>query len=343
MKLLVITQKVDRNDPILGFFHRWVEEFAKHCELVTVICLEEGTHHLPKNVKVLSLGKEEGKSKLRYVLRFYKYIWQERKNYDSVFVHMNQEYVILGWKFWRLWGKKIFLWRNHAKGSFLTRLAVFFSNKVFYTSPQSFTARFKKAVLIPVGIDTNFFKPDFSIEKQPNSILFLGRIAPVKNVETFIEALKGLRDKGVKFSATVAGAAVSKDAKYEKMICDKVIASNLGGEVRFVGAVSQIEALKLYREHEIYVNLTLSGSMDKTIFEALASGNLVLVSNQSCNEILPDQLMFKEKNSTDLAKKLKILVSMRAEEKRSLVDKISRYTNKHDLKNTIGDVLREMK
>jgi len=353
MRLLIITQKVDRNDPILGFFHRWVEEFAKRCELVTVICLEKGRYSFPKNIKVLSLGKEEKSSresvqhsvlnKLGYIFRFYKYIWKERANYDSVFVHMNQEYVLLGWKFWRLWGKKIFLWRNHAKGSILTRIAVLFSDKVFCTSPASYTARFKKTRIMPVGIDTDFFKPGSLIKKQPNSILLLGRIAPVKNVEIFVEALKELRDKGVKFSATIAGAATSKDAEYEKMIRDKVVASNLGDEVRFVGAVNQTEALKLYRKHEIYVNLTLSGSMDKTIFEALASGNLVLVSNQSCSEILPDQLMFKEKNSIDLAKKLKMLVSIRAEEKKSLVDEISKYADEHDLKNTVGAVLQEMK
>ena len=60
MKLLIITQKVDRNDPILGFFHRWLEEFAKNCEQVTVICLYKREYNLPGNVKVLSLGKESG-------------------------------------------------------------------------------------------------------------------------------------------------------------------------------------------------------------------------------------------------------------------------------------------
>ena len=104
MKLLIVTQKVDENDSILGFFHGWIAEFAKHCESVIVICLEKGEHHLPQNVNVLSLGKErfEVKSqkskvlkKLTYAINFFKYIWQERKNYDVVFVHMNQEYVLL--------------------------------------------------------------------------------------------------------------------------------------------------------------------------------------------------------------------------------------------------------
>ncbi len=279
MKLLIITQKVDENDDVLGFFHRWIEEFAKHCEQVTVICLYEGEYHLPKNVKVLSLGKEEGVSRLTYLSRFYKYIWHEHKNYNNVFVHMNQEYVLLGWSLWKLWNKKIFLWRNHAKGDWMTHLAVLFSDKVFCTSPQSFTARFKKTKIMPVGVDIDFFKPDSSVQKKFNSILFLGRIAPVKNVDIFVEVLKELKDKGVEFFATIAGGSSSKDIDYEKMIRDKVLLCGLGDRVTFTGAVPQKDTLKLYREHELYVNLTPSGSLDKTIFEAIASGLKILTLN----------------------------------------------------------------
>ena len=106
MRLLVCTQKIDRNDPVLGFFHRWIEEFSKHYESLVVICLEKGEYVLPKNVKVLSLGKEKNKlttnylllttAKLKYVWNFYKCIFKFRRDYDAVFVHMNQEYVILG-------------------------------------------------------------------------------------------------------------------------------------------------------------------------------------------------------------------------------------------------------
>ena len=79
MRLLIVTQKVDEHDAVLGFFHRWIVGLAKHCERMTVICLEEGAHHVPENVKVLSLGKEEGVNKLGYLYRFYKNIWRERR------------------------------------------------------------------------------------------------------------------------------------------------------------------------------------------------------------------------------------------------------------------------
>ncbi len=80
----------------LGFFHRWIVEIAKRCDSVHVICLKEGRHQLPANVTVHSLGKEGGTLSRQYVTRFYRYIWRYRKEYDSVFVHMNSEYVCLG-------------------------------------------------------------------------------------------------------------------------------------------------------------------------------------------------------------------------------------------------------
>jgi len=308
MKLLIVTQAVDTEDPILGFFVRWVEEFAKHCEKVTVICLREGKYTLPVNVSVYSLGKEKGVSRIKYIFNFYRYIWQFRHDYDVAFVHMNQEYVLLGGLFWHLWGKKVMLWRNHAKGDLFTQIAVLLSNKIFYTSSQSFTARFKKALHMPVGIDTDFFTPGPLVPKKPNSILFLGRIAPVKNIDTFIEALCELKKLGVEFSVTIAGVALPKDAEYEKTIRNNVSAHGLDKNVRFMGPVTQEQARALYQEHALYVNLTPSGSMDKTIFEAMACGTTPLVFNHDFIPILGEDLTILKLDVSEIVKKIQCIL-----------------------------------
>jgi glycosyltransferase involved in cell wall biosynthesis len=271
MNLLIFTQKVDKDDPILGFFHRWLIEFSKHTESLVVICLEKGAYDLPSNVEVLSLGKEDGRYVFKYVFNFYKYIWRKRAQYSHIFVHMNQEYVLLGGLYWRLLGKKIFMWRNHAKGNLLTHLAVALSHKVFCTSPQSFTAKFEKTKLMPVGIDTDFWRPDPGVSKKPNSILFLGRIAPVKKVLEFIEWFNKLDQK---FTATIAGESLPRDRDYENLVRSKA-----GEKFKFIGPVTQVEALQLYQTHETYVNFTLAGSFDKTILEAAACGTKVIVKN----------------------------------------------------------------
>ncbi len=65
MRLLIVTQVVDSEDPTLGFFHHWLTEFGERCEWVTVICLKEGKCELPKNATVYSLGKKGSTSSPR--------------------------------------------------------------------------------------------------------------------------------------------------------------------------------------------------------------------------------------------------------------------------------------
>lgn len=315
MKLLIITQKVDLDDPILGFFHRWIEEFSKHYEKLTVICLQKSKNILPENVKVLSLGKETGKSRLKYLWRFYKYILQERNNYDAVFVHMNQEYVVLGWELWKLLGKKIYLWRNHAKGNFWTRYAVWVSDKVFYTSPQSFTAQFKNSKQMPVGVDTEAFFPNPKIKVTPNSILALGRISKVKRLEVLIEALLELNRAGKNFYTTIVGSPVNDiDSEYEREL--KVLARPLieSGQLVFRLGVPHNETPDIYRSHAIYVNLTPPGSFDKTIFEAIACGlNViwskdVIIDKNNLVELLSESNLKSENMTSESDHSLKYLV-----------------------------------
>lgn len=333
MKLLIVTQTVDTEDPVLGFFVRWIEDLSKRAESVEVICLKKGTYSLPNNVRVHSLGKPA--SRVKYIWNFYKYIFSLR--YDSVFVHMNQEYVLLGGWWWRLGGKKVLLWRNHALGDLFTRAAVLLSNRVFYTSSQSFTARYKKSLQMPVGIDTNFFKPDPLVSKKPNSILFLGRIAPVKKVEEFIEALFVLQKSGVKFSATIAGSALPKDAEYEKSIRDRVSKYRLGDAVRFIGPVTQDQARALYCEHALYVNLTPSGSMDKTILEAMACGTTPLVFNHDFKKVLREELVVPKLGADDIAKRIdSVLRDERKDDWRSFV------VENHSLKMLADKLMREL-
>ncbi|MBI2120123.1 MAG: glycosyltransferase family 4 protein [Parcubacteria group bacterium] len=340
MKLLIFTQKVDKNDDVLGFFHAWIKEFSKHCEKITVVCLGKGEYDLPANVKVLSLGKEAGISRLKYLVRFYSYIWKERKNYDSVFVHMNQEYILLGGFLWRIWGKKVALWRNHKKGGILTKIAVMLSNVVFCTSPFSYTARFKKTKLMPVGVDTELFKKNSSTVRIKNSILCIGRISPVKNIDVFIDALLLLERGGYNFHATLVGGALSKDEEYLKMIRNKAEPLLQKNKVVFEGSVQNSKTPEIYARHEVYVNLTDSGSFDKTILEAMASGCLTVASNTSLVDILSEPFLFKERDAGDLAEKLKTILSLSEKERVIHEKSFLEYALRHGIGHLTGELFR---
>ena len=292
MRLLITTQAVDLDDPVLGFFHRWITEFAGRCEHVDVICLREGRHELPQNVSVHSLGKEKGASRLRYVWRFYHYAWQLRRGYDAVFVHMNSEYAVMGGLLWRLLGKRLVLWRNHKLPGFSTAIGARFAHTVCYTSPTAYVARFPNAAQMPVGIDTELFKIGDDAPAT-GTILFLGRLDAVKRADLFCEAFRLLHARweahgGLHPRADIFGDPTPGKTKYADMLKTKYARI---AELMFHPGVRNDRAPHLYASHVVYCNLTPSGSFDKTILEAMACGSVVVCSNDAVRGIVPENLL----------------------------------------------------
>ena len=54
MRLLVLTQAVDLDHPVLGFSHGWIEALARRVEQVTVLAVLAGRHQLADNVRLLA-------------------------------------------------------------------------------------------------------------------------------------------------------------------------------------------------------------------------------------------------------------------------------------------------
>ena len=271
MKLLIVTQVVDTEHPILGFFCRWITEFAANCEHVHVICLQAGKHNLPENVTVYSLGKENGVSRLTYVIRFYKYIWQLRHEHDSVFVHMNQIYVILGGLFWRAVGKRIGLWYMHGSTSFSLRVAEKLTHRIFTGSPESCRIVSKKIVVTGHGIDTQLFSPEISASKT-HDLITVGRITASKNLFQLVDILVEVR-KEANVSLTIVGTAVTEaEGVYESQLRSHIEKLGMTPHVHLIGRVAQTDLPGVLSSSKLFVTVAQNGSLDKAILEAMAVG-----------------------------------------------------------------------
>lgn len=356
MKLLITTQKVDSQDDILGFMHGWIKEFAKQFEQVTVICLFEGEHDLPSNVKVLSLGKSIKKEKrkkksfkiinrLKYIVKFYTYAWQERKNYDSVFVHMNSEYMLLGAWLWKALGKKRGLWFAHYRPNWIAKTAFRLTDIIFTSTRKACAFSADKVKVVGQGIDTEVFRPVEKVESSKTKILFLGRISPIKKIEMLIEAVSKLDNENIELNIIGAPgeAEPEKDGLYYQKLQEQVHELGLGEKVNFVGKIPFQEISKQYQVSDIFVNLTPTGSLDKTTLEAMASGNAVLVCNQAYFDILSselqDDLIFQEDNQKELEDKLKKLINLPINERRVLGERLRQTViDQHDLQGLIKKI-----
>lgn len=282
MKLLVITQVVDKNDTNLGFFHAWLERLAAQVEHLTVICLKKGEYQLPPNVTILSLGKEHHASYLSYLFTFYRYIFS--RSYEHVLVHMNPEYVILGGLWWRILGKKVLLWYTHKAVDWRLRLAAVFANKIFTASPESCRLNSSKVEVVGHGIATDSFLSRGDVETgDPIRFLSVARISPVKDLETVIVAIAELKKIFSRpLLLDIVGDAITpQDKEYEKTLKELVARTELGDTVHFLGGKTHEEMKAIYSDHDVLLHTSKTGSIDKAVLEALASGLAVFTTSEA--------------------------------------------------------------
>ncbi len=315
MKLLIVTQKIDKAGGYFSFFHEWLVEFSKQCESLTVISLEVGEYDLPKNVKVFSLGKESGHSRLKYVYRLWKYSWKERKNYDAVFAHMSPLYVIFGFPVWKLCGKKISMWYVHKHVDFKLRVATVLSDVIFSAVPESFRIKNSKVRFMGQAVPLQTYaRPQGSGNGKNDvfSAVAIGRITPIKNLDTLIEAAALLRDDGTKIRITIVGEPVTPgDIEYKEKLTRLVADKHLESVVDFRGKVSVEDLPSCYWKSDISINLCPTGGLDKVVLESMASGTPVIVSNEAFRGhfgAYANDLIFRERDGKDCAEKIKVIL-----------------------------------
>jgi len=145
-------------------------------------------------------------------------------------------------------------------------------------------------------------------EKKQNDILTLGfisRFIEEKGWKIFLEALKILKSKNLKFKAIIAGKGPD-----EKNILAFIEENQLQNEVSFLGFINQNELVILYNTFDAYIFPTYrkAESLGLTGVEALSCGTPVIASNIAGPSTYIEQekngYLFEPKNSISLAEKI---------------------------------------
>jgi hypothetical protein len=120
LRVLMITQKVDLDDDVLGFTHTWVNELAERVAHLHVLALLVGRCELRDNVMLYSMGKERGAGRLRRFLKFNRVVapLMLRRQVDVVFVHMVPLYALLAALWTKLARVPMVLWYAHGHVSY---------------------------------------------------------------------------------------------------------------------------------------------------------------------------------------------------------------------------------
>ncbi len=278
-EILLITQAMDQDHPILGFFVSWVRTLAAYGDPITVVCWHHGRcENLPSSVTILAFPK----GKWRRTWGLFKLSWQKRHAIGAVFVHMiTPVTAALGW-WWRLLGFRIVQWYMHGHVPLSLRITNVFAHRILTATPESMRLDTPKKHVTGHGIDTNIYKPDSSIKRE-SMMLYVGRITPRKNLQELILACASIRTSPemAPFSLVLVGEPyMESDHAYAQELSDLIRTHGMESYVRWAGTQTGTALLKLYSQTALFVNPSKTGSLDKTVLEAMACEAPVLATGE---------------------------------------------------------------
>ena len=343
VRLLIVTEALDRADPLLGFFHRWIEEFARHASRVHVVSLGQGEKNLPSNIAEHSLGKETARGsriakRVRYSLRFLYYAWKYRREYDDVLVHLSPEYLLIAGALWRILGKRVGFWYNDAEAPLRARIAVALSDVLFYSSPDSYAARFPHARRMPMGVDADAYEVA-DRKADPRSLLFLGRLTAKKRLDTILAALARLAEKDLRFSFDIYGAPGTGDEPHLNELRSKFAELERKNLVSFRGSVLHDRTPVVYASHDIFVHMGSRRGFNKTLLEALASGCVAVTADPSLRGVVDDRLFVAKPDEKSVAAALEAALALSPEERERERGRLKAYVR---LENALSSVVPAM-
>lgn len=291
MRLVVVTQRVDPDDPALGATVPMLRALAERVDELVVLTLVAREAALPSNVRVKSIAAP---SQLLRGARFAAALAPElRRRPVAVLAHMSPIYAVLAAPLTRPLRVPLLLWFTHWRPSRLLRAAERVSTRVLTVERSSFPFDSPKVTAIGHGIDVESLP---CVEQaDPLRVLALGRTSPAKGLDTIVEAA---REAGLELE--LRGPSLTEE--------ERAYRDSLGVAIEL--PVPRTEIASVYAHSGALVNNMRQGALDKVVFEAAASCLPVVVSNPGFAALvdgIEPSLRFPQDDAHVLAERLRAL------------------------------------
>lgn len=124
------------------------------------------------------------------------------------------------------------------------------------------------------GVDLSGFAPPEAGERDPNLLLYLGRVKKYKGLDVLIRTVALLKERFPHVRLEVAGSG--DDVQRLKGVADSLAVAD---RVTFLGRVSEAEKISLYRRAMVTLNSSLKEGWGLTSIEANGCGTPVVASD----------------------------------------------------------------
>jgi glycosyltransferase involved in cell wall biosynthesis len=303
MKLVFCTQRLVPDDPVLAATVPMVRALAARVDELVVLC-DRATISID-GVRVREFGAS---TQLQRGARFTRALALELKGCGGVVAHMVPLYAVLAAPLVRPLRVPLVLWYTHWKAHAVVRAAERVCTAVTSVDARSFPLRSSKLHALGHAIDVGEFDCT-GAPPPPLRALVLGRYSPAKGLETILRAA---READVHVEAHGTDETFES---YKRELQQAFPEADLGGPVPRTGVP------ELFARSHVLVNNMRAGAPDKVVYEAAASCLPVLAANPVFDDLLPEELRFRQDDADDLRLKLRALDVRRRPELREVVER----------------------
>lgn len=292
----MVNYEMDAASPTMPWSQSVARRLAEEGDDVTVLTQRVGSHggHPRLQVHRLPFARFATRRFFDHLAgagacRLVRSLAAKNGDFDACFLHMAAHWVVLLKPALRELGIPSLAWYAHGSVDERLHRVLAAADRVVTSSPEGFRIPTDKVRIIGQGIDTDIFRP---VAGPPrDEVLAVSRISPRKRLELLVQAMAVLADQpsasGIRLR--LVGAALNRaDRAYARALAERVHAASLGDRVVFEGYRSREEIAALHARAFVHVNVSATGSMDKTVLEALACGVPAITSNGSFRGLLAD-------------------------------------------------------
>ena len=284
MKLLLFTFVLDQSHTALAWQVSVMRELASRVERLVVVTSAVGRlEDVPANTEVVvvpvrPLGIPQrlgGRFAFNRQLR----ILCVKHRIDAAFIHMAINWAYTSGPMLRLMGIPVIMWYAHGTVTRRLKWAVRCVDAVVTSTSEGCRVNDPRVQVIGQAIDSALFR----VPKQrlQRSVLYVGRISPRKRVDLLYRVARTFEAShpGATWFDVVGGPLNQRDIRYDHGIRDLVWSERDEVLFRMHGHVPHARLPEFYQDAFVHLNLSDTGSMDKTVMEALSCGCPVLTSN----------------------------------------------------------------
>jgi glycosyltransferase involved in cell wall biosynthesis len=323
--VIFVTQLLDPADPVLGFVVDLLSPLAASSDRLLVIANE--LRAIPEHIDAdfESLGKERGDGRLTRTLRYESLLTRlsRDRSFSGLFAHMCPVYASLASPVLRPRGMRVVLWFAHPADTWRLAIAERLSNSILTSLPGAYPRRSAKAIVVGQAIDTDRWRLVPPPKRGPVlRAVALGRTSSYKGFPVLIQAVKRAHERAVPIHLRLVGpATTAAEVRHRDELHKLVDNFDLGRAVQIMDGIPPRAVPELVAEADVVLNASQAGGADKTVFEAMATGRLVVVSNPVFADLLgglPVKLSFPEGDADALVDRLTAIAELSALELEAL-------------------------